>query len=199
MTKYLMLLAALMLMVACGDDTNKTPVDEQPIPDETAVNDEEPDDEQPDETVDTEQPDIDTAPVWVTDQTYAGLEWSTLSEKTMSWQKAMDYCEARGARLPTITELRKIIINCPSSAYGGACKASDPDCLHYDDCWTYEDCCGCDGSAASYSALGDGKDLRLWSSSPIAGNDHGAWDVQFDNGSVVGVQNWTNGHARCVR
>jgi formylglycine-generating enzyme required for sulfatase activity len=73
-----MILAALMLMIACGDDTNKTPVDNTPVQDDTAgaddtiVPDDQSDTEQPDETVDTqldgptddvspdtEQPDVD--------------------------------------------------------------------------------------------------------------------------------------------
>jgi len=56
----MMLWAAL---IACGGDDGNDPV---------------PDNSQPD--IDTEQSDADTAPVWVTDKTYAGLEWSPLSE-----------------------------------------------------------------------------------------------------------------------
>ncbi len=146
MAKYLMILTALILMVACsGDD----------------------------------------------------LEWSPLSENKMKWQSAKDYCEAMGARLPTINELRKIIINCPSSAAGGSCKVSYPDCL-FVSCWSED--CRCDGSADSYSALGDGKDISLWSSSyRLPGSDSCAWFVFFGSGGVSSNLDSGLRHARCVR
>ena len=170
MTKYLLLLAALMLVAGCGND----PVDKDPVDDNS-------------------QPDIDTTPEWTT---YAGLEWSTLSENKIKWQKAIDYCEAMDARLPNINELRKIIINCPNTEYGGACEMSDPDCLE-DRCWSED--CGCDGSAESYSALGDSKSIWLWSSSSYVDSMNGAWVVSFDDGSINGNGKDSIHHARCVR
>ncbi|HSA34145.1 MAG TPA: DUF1566 domain-containing protein [bacterium] len=177
MTKYLMILAALFALVACGEDDGNDPVDNEAINDKA-------------------QPDADTTPVWVTDQTHAGLEWSPLSENRMKWQEAMDYCEAMGARLPNINELRKIIINCPGSTYGGACQVSDPDCLN-SDCRTYEDC-RCDASADSYSALGDGQ-IWLWSSSSRVNSANDAWNVHFYYGGVYNANKDGNYRARCVR
>lgn len=177
MTKYLMILMALFALIACGGDDDNDPVDNEPVNDNA-------------------QPDADTAPVWITEQTYAGLEWSPRSY--MKWQAAIDYCEAMGARLPNINELRKIIINCPGSTYGGACQVSDPDCLSYKDCRKEEDC-RCDGSAESYSALGDGKGIRLWSSSSRADDANRVWGVGFASGNVSSTDKGSSYHARCVR
>ena len=177
MTKYLMLLAVAMLMMACGGDDGNDSVDKDPVDDNA-------------------QPDADTPPVWVTDQTYAGLEWSSLSESTMTWQQAMDYCAAMNTRLPNINELRKIIINCPGSTYGGACPVSDPDCL---DSICGDENCGCVSTADSYSALGDGKDIMLWSSSSHAYNTSYAWGVDFGYGSVGYSVKVSSVNARCVR
>ncbi len=167
MTKYLMILAALFALVACGGEEEKhtTPEEIKYTEDGWAI--------------------------------YAGLEWSPLSENEMKWQAAMDYCESIEARLPNITELRKIIINCPGSTYGGACQVSDPDCLS-SDCRKDEDCL-CDYSAESYSALGDGKGVILWSSSSLANYTSGAWYVIFDYGDLYGGNKNLYTHARCVR
>lgn len=145
---------------------------------------------------DNAQTDADTSDEW-TMVDYAGLQWSPLLEYEKTWQKAMDYCEARDARLPTIDELRKLIINCSGSTYGGACQVSDPDRLStgYS---SYDDCC-CSGNAASYSALGDGKDIALWSSSSRADDASGAWHVDFNYGYVDDVDKSNNFHVRCVR
>ncbi|HSA32899.1 MAG TPA: DUF1566 domain-containing protein [bacterium] len=151
MTKYLLLLAALMLTVACAEDDGNF---------------------------------------------YAGLEWTPLSEESMGWEPAMEYCEAMGARLPNINELRKIIINCPGSTYGGACPAFHLDCLEID-CETAD--CFCDGGAATYSALGDGKTMGLWSSSSRSDYDTFAWYVGFGNGGVSTIVKGAHVHVRCVR
>ena len=133
---------------------------------------------------------------WDENTSYAGLEWSPLSETAMGWESAMEHCEAQGARLPTVTELRKIIINCPGSTYGGACPASHPDCLE-GDCSTAD--CFCDGSASSYSALGDSKTTGLWSSSSRSDYATFAWEVGFGNGGVAVIVKGAHAHARCVK
>ncbi|HNT26934.1 MAG TPA: DUF1566 domain-containing protein [bacterium] len=166
MTKYIMLLTPLFLLLACGGDDGNDPVD------------------------DNAQSDADTTPVWVT---YAGIEWSPLRTRRVTWESAKNYCGAMGARLPTINELRKIIINCPQTEYGGVCKASDPDCLRWD-CWS--EGCDCDGSADSYSALGDIH--RLWSSSSRV-EIYAAWFVDFSDGKVSYYNKSGEQNTRCVR
>ncbi len=161
MTKYLLILAVLLMMIACGGE---------------------------------DQSDKDANATWMA---YAGFEWSPRSENKMTWQEAVDYCEAMGARLPNINELRKIIINCPNTEYAGTCQVSDPDCLYENDCWVRDDC-KCDGSADSYSALGDEKGDSLWSSS--SGVTYFAWAVSFDDGNLNNYYKiYFSSRVRCVR
>ncbi len=123
--------------------------------------------------------------------------WSDKAANTMTWEEAITYCTDLGGRLPTIDELRTIIINCPGSMTGGACQVSDPDHLASSD-WS-ADSCYCDGSAESYSALGDGKNTYLWSSSSRADNTTYAWHVNFYNGRVFHPNKTLPNYVRCVR
>ncbi len=123
--------------------------------------------------------------------------WSDKSAEGMTWEEAITYCLNMGGRLPTINELRTLIINCPGSTAGGACKVSDPECLSYNDCWSED--CYCDGSAASYSALGDNKDTTLWSSSEPSGKSSNAWRVAFGFGHINAYYKIHNYAVRCAR
>ncbi|HOW51623.1 MAG TPA: DUF1566 domain-containing protein [bacterium] len=142
------------------------------------------------------QPEETAAVKWTT---HAGLEWSPRSEEMMNWQAANHYCSSIGGRLPTISELRKIIINCPGSTYGGACKviSEEPVCL---DVSCYEDSkCQCDGSADSYSALNDDKNGHLWSSTSLVKYSDAVFVVHFVSGSIYTPNKYHNFQARCVR
>jgi hypothetical protein len=70
-----------------------------------------------------------------------GLNWSDASSNKMTWDEAITYCENLGGRLPTISELRTLIQNCPGTETGGECGVTD-DCLSSDDCRT-DPCDGC--------------------------------------------------------
>lgn len=145
-------------------------------------------------------PDVDVvyAGNWTT---HGNLKWSDKSSSTMIWDNAKAYCTSLGGRLPNITELRTIIINCPGTVTGGVCAVNEPDHLASTD---YSDAnCYCDGSADSYSALGDDKNTWLWSSSEQrSANADLAWRVRFGNGVVSGYykdDGYANGRARCVK
>lgn len=126
-----------------------------------------------------------------------GLNWSDASSSEMPWDEAITYCDYLGGRLPDITELRTIIINCPGTMTGGACAVNEPDHLALSD-WT-EAYCFCDGNADSYSVLGDGKETFLWSSSERSDGVFGAWRVGFTNGIVHGNGKYGSSYVRCVR
>ncbi len=123
-----------------------------------------------------------------------GLYWSDKSTNKMNWEDTIIYCTDLGGRLPTIDELRTLIINCPESMTGGSCQISDPDHLESSD---YSESCYCDGSAASYSALSDDKNTWLWSSSSH-GDMTDAWGVDFGYGDVGSSSKPRYRNVRCV-
>ncbi|HDT11782.1 MAG TPA: PEGA domain-containing protein [bacterium] len=59
----------------------------------------------------------------------SGLKWSKKAPSRMNWSDAMKYCENlkedghSAWRLPTISELRTLIKNCPATQTGGACSS----------------------------------------------------------------------------
>ncbi|MBO4698669.1 DUF1566 domain-containing protein [bacterium] len=141
------------------------------------------------------------------------LYWSPRSFRKMTWRSAKEYCEdlTDGGysdwRLPTISELRTTINNCPGSQSGGSCKVSD-SCLS-DNCWSGSCYCGCISdcpysyaNGGYYSKLGD-DDVVLWSSSVLSDNPRYRWCVLFGKGSGgVSVTNYYKSRAisvRCVR
>ena len=130
----------------------------------------------------------------------AGKTW-TEARSSETWQEAKNYCSNLTAcghsdwRLPTISELRSLIQNCPKTQTGGECGVTD-SCLS-DSCYTFTACSGCDhDSSVKYSKLGDNK--WLWSSSPR--DDDGTWNVYFYLASVGSYMEELDGHdVRCVR
>jgi len=112
---------------------------------------------------------------------HADLNWSDKSHDTMTWDEAKNYCENLGGRLPTISELRTLIQNCPGAETGGECGITD-DCLSYEDCGN-DKCGGCEYDySGKYSVFGDSSRYRS-SSEPF--DDEGfVLNVDFSYGSV---------------
>ncbi len=125
-----------------------------------------------------------------------GLEWSCISPDRMTHLDATDYCEDNGWRLPTISELRTLIQNCPDTETGGACGVTD-SCLSYSDCRN-DACGGCSADiSGKYSVFGDTG--YLWSSSVPSGDTDDAWNVTFYHGHVGRNGRDYNDSVRCVR
>lgn len=134
---------------------------------------------------------------------YITLEWSKKSKKGMKWQDAESYCVFlvenghNDWRLPTISELRTLIVDCPKTEIGGECAVTD-SCLDNQDCGN--DACtpSCyvsyDGLHSRFRDTG-----RLWSSSTCASYIHAAWYVGFDGGNVGSDLKTSRYYVRCVR
>lgn len=126
--------------------------------------------------------------------------WSKKSHNKMTWLKAKEYCanlvEANYSdwRLPTISELRTLIKNCPTMETGGNCKV-ETNCL-LSSCYSNV-CSGCSGSSdGRYSKLGDAE--WLWSSSDQVDGTGYAWSVYFYNGHVgYGLKTYQI-YVRCI-
>ncbi len=120
------------------------------------------------------------------------LMWSSISSHWMNWEEANEYCSNLSEgdfadwRLPTISELRTLIRNCPATEPGGSCKVSD-SCLAFS-CWSEEDC-SCVGiydNEGYYSKLGDNTDIALWSSSTFSDMPDYAWYIGWGSAFVYG-------------
>ena len=139
----------------------------------------------------------------------SGLIWSAKSSFTMKWQEALDYCSnysedgLSGWHLPTISELRTLIENCPDTQIPSTsyvpCEVKD-NCLS-SDCYYANVCNGCgQNSEISYSKLGD-REL-FWSSSVVSDSELSdyAWYVYFADGGVRTTnRNGLHTFVRCVR
>lgn len=130
---------------------------------------------------------------------HEGLYWSDISDGCMTWDDANTYCSNMNGRLPTISELRSLIQNCPNTETGGDCSVTD-DCRSIEDCLNAEAwiCGGCTKDiSGKYSVFGD-IDL-LWSSTEEPQRDDIAWGVYFEYGEVVSYYKSTEPQVRCVK
>ncbi len=124
-----------------------------------------------------------------------GLFWSYKAPNAMNWYDATTYCQNLGGRLPTISELRTLIQNCPATETVGSCGVTD-SCLNYNDCWS-EVCLGChDGVVDMYNVFGDFG--YFWSSSSSENNIDWAWEL-INSGVRTSSKSDGNDNVRCVR
>ena len=128
-----------------------------------------------------------------------GLNWSDASNSSMTWNEAINYCENLGGRLPTISELRTLVQNCPATETGGECGVTD-SCLSTD-CRSGL-CSGCEyDDSGKYSVFGDTN--WFWSFSEI--DQENAWALGFYGGELTfGKKDGNNqfqisNDVRCVR
>jgi hypothetical protein len=141
---------------------------------------------------------VDNGDGTVTDRKYR-LVWSKKNFGEMTWQDAVDYCRKNraglpgsGWHLPTIDELRTLIIGCPATEPGGGCPTKE-GCGRYNDCYGGNremNCALCrrsDGPGPNGSYMDKAFDdpcYSYWSSTPCPWNDSWAFLVNFEYGSV---------------
>ncbi len=131
--------------------------------------------------------------------------WSEVSSRSINWEDAISYCENLDQdghvdwKLPTIGQLRSLIVECPGTIPGGTCKIND-SCLELS-CRDPE-CMKCPVSGdGKYSKLG--LTGTIWSGSEIAegstfSGTH-AWYVYFLSGSIDYHHKDTINDVICVR
>ena len=126
-----------------------------------------------------------------------GLNWSDVSSDKMNWNDATSYCQNLGGRLPTISELRTLIQNCPGTETGGECGVTD-SCLSWQDCRN-DACDGCEyDDSGKYSVFG-GYAYWFWSSSERSDDAGVFWHVGFQGGNVYSAYKHDHGYVRCVK
>ncbi|MGI6394179.1 MAG: hypothetical protein ACOX2F_05545 [bacterium] len=110
-----------------------------------------------------------------------GGKWSKLTSNHMHWDEAYNHCQSIGGRLPTISELRTLIKECPFVEPNGECNINI-SCLSVLECRNPE-CNGCEPTDdGRYSILGDRG--IFWSSSNVEGEDGMVWILRSDGGKI---------------
>jgi hypothetical protein len=208
MKQLLWLLLALAL-TACwgGDSSDEDDVDAGPDTDTDADVDTDNDTD-----ADTDTSTIDYEGTWYDETT--GLLWQeppgSNAANAYHWQYAVAYCSALNLagfddwRLPTISELRSLIRECPPTELGGACGVTD-SCLEMS-CETGA-CYGCTlqggpaiphGCYFSPELYGDCM-WFWWSQNDCSDSWPNAWGVDFMEGDVGASDKEIPSSARCVR
>jgi hypothetical protein len=141
-----------------------------------------------------------------------GLVWQRGWGGTRTWLPAMAYCDQNagglpgtGWRLPTIDELRGLILGCPAAELGGRCAITDQrPAAEY----SFASCKTCpEHHQESYSSKVFVPHCAwFWSSTEAPSWERGqtrcthAWDVDFQHGHVhPGPKETDLGGVRCVR
>jgi hypothetical protein len=106
-------------------------------------------------------------------QQFLGRHWSD-KVNMLSYAQAEAHCASLGARLPTISELRSLIVECAATAPGGICGVTDT-CSSYATCWGEGACIVCgDGGLSVFK-----DEEPFWSSTPNADQTGQQWTVAF--------------------
>lgn len=108
---------------------------------------------------------------------HADLCWSEVHENHKTRRNAEVFCNEMGGRLPTIDELRMVIINCPATGIGGQSNNSEDDCLSRDcrDRVCGEGCQMDFEDRGYYSAFGDETPLQSGSNNIKGSNYYGRY------------------------
>ncbi len=152
----------------------------------------------------------------------SGIMWSSLSEdgampgypefdpSLVTFTQAGNYCKnlKQGGftdwRLPTIDELRTLVVNCPKVESGGACKVSEStNCLSLS-CYSEENCvCQGENDYAVFSKFGYEQYGLYWSSSAKTENgEKFVWGLLMTGDAALVTADPEEDYlaqARCVR
>ena len=146
--------------------------------------------------------------VFKADDGFLGYDlcWEDTVSSAGYWTTANSYCEDRTTggfddwRLPTISELRSIVINCSRFESGGACAITDgcTDAISCDHAGTCIPHCNV-GPDFQWDGLTDGNETNYWSSTGDTSVVGFMWSVNFFSAYVGAYDVTENWRARCVR
>jgi len=201
-------MATLIITVSCTENN------------QSATNDGDSEQAEDSEAEGEESLNADREDIWQDPDT--GLSWvRTAAPETVSWWKARDYCnelELGGDnwRLPTISELRTLVRNCPKLESGGACQVYDicssPSCLGWSSSEPNNSCYRCNYNSdevieicpAEMKSVCD--DATLWSATDVTRNNGkaSAWVLKFGDDYPRSIhysylESYQKSRAGCVR
>jgi len=150
--------------------------------------------------------DICEALVWLDVTT--NLMWKKGNHGDVDWQGAQNYCNTLDYagftdwRVPTISEMRTVIINCDATTIGGDCLVTD-DCNNETaTCYDYNVCKSCSTLGTAYIVEEiENKEILLWSSTEVAtsGESIKGWNVYARYGSIFTRAKTDTMDTLCVR
>lgn len=127
-----------------------------------------------------------------------GLLWSSVAPEYMDMKKAVKFCNALKSRLPTISELRTLIKNCPATETNGECGVTD-ECLDascVSKCVEQKNLCKLRADGY-YSYFGDNG--WFFSGSFVKNGKDEPWQVGFGTGVVTRGYQYGARMVRCVK
>lgn len=153
---------------------------------------------------------------WIDPQ--SRLMWQVMpTGGKMTWNSARSHCPTLKIggysdwRLPSISELRSLLRNCPDTVLGGNCSVMD-DCDRATSCWTQSTCYGCTSKAGKSDGYypdvlrGDSYGF-FWASTSNAPSTNidvyyastTAWMIGFFQATIMPGPKELQNYARCVR
>lgn len=132
------------------------------------------------------------------------LLWSAKTTATYNWSDLKNYCltMGNGWHLPTIDELRTLVLGCDETAPNGACNVKEGCLSNTSSCYTTDDCISknCPTKTdGSHSKFGDTE--FLCSSSEQSDDASRAWGINFKIASIgtFAKTDTERAYARCVK
>jgi hypothetical protein len=140
-----------------------------------------------------------------------GLTWENGSDVCADhpvFDDATNYCVTleRGGytdwRMPTISELRTLVLGCTATESGGSCGVTD-DCTETDACQD-SSCVGCSGDGPTNGCyweaglVGD-CNAYYWSSTVVEQHPSDYWRVSYVAASIDSGGKYSSSCVRCVR
>ena len=135
----------------------------------------------------------------VSDRRFGGVEWSAFPVHNKNWNTAAQYCSSLNEggysdwRLPTIDEMRSIVVNCPDTQPSGACVISNSTGALTKHDYNKKKCSGCRKGRPRLNGSG-----WFWTSSGMPGTNH-YWVMSFKNTRISHSNMNALANVYCVR